>query len=292
MQPTLPPEILHQIILSTKTINQAWTLTMILTPLLPKDTENNPYIYHSLIPNHPQLTTLICSLRNNQKILKWWFQNKKNIENRKAMNWAAQAGHTTILNMWNEYDKKHKLKPIYTEYAMNAASRENHQHVLEWFKNTYTIQELKYNEDAINHASGNGHVRILQWWFESGLEMRYTEHAMDQASTMGHIETLKWWKNSTLTKEYTKRSMDHATMNGHVKVLQFWFDWLGSDVQYSSVGIHYAIQNQLISVLQWWAESKLPIRVPESKGLHHHNILVREQCKALNYVPINQSKIK
>ena len=114
------------------------------------------------------------------------------------ISWASKNGHDQVLEWFK--NSGHEFK--YDNFESNEASYFVYVQILEWFKNSG--YEFKYDESAIKWASKNGHVQVLEWFKNSGYEFKYDERAINEASYLGHVQILEWFKNSGYKFKYSK----------------------------------------------------------------------------------------
>ena len=91
---------------------------------------------------------------------------------------------------------------------------------MDWFKNSG--YEFKYSVNAINTASENGHDQVLEWFKNSGYEFKYDKYAINYASENGQIQVLEWFKNSGYEFKYSKKAIYYASVNRDIKILKFY----------------------------------------------------------------------
>lgn len=176
--------------------------------------------------------------------------------------------------IYNELEITHEC----TEGSVECASTNGNIDMLNWLRDNTSFL---YSKKAINNASKNGHNHVLDWWKKSGLPLIYTATAMNCASGYGHVETLNWWKNSGLELRYTKESIDSATVGKHIKVLEWWKN-SGLTLEYTEFGLDNIMmytnyqqymegleQNAIVDkdkceeVLNWWTNSGLEMKYSE-----------------------------
>jgi hypothetical protein len=106
----------------------------------------------------------------------------------------------------------------YSHLAFDNACKNGHLHIVERWLNS--DRELKYSTDAVDFASENGYIEILQL-------LKRHDMYLSMASENGHVEVLPLLKKHNMAKfifNYTERGFDYALINKHEKVIEFWID--------------------------------------------------------------------
>ncbi|KAI8800183.1 hypothetical protein BJ742DRAFT_860228 [Cladochytrium replicatum] len=185
---------------------------------------------------------------------------------------------------------------IYTDAAINNASRNGHTDVLRWWMGSglplnggktagsiFSLAHLQWTGQAktamrtsssggktsgLKHhgsseisfllASRNGHVPVLDWWKNSGYLLSWDNKPMSYASQNGHVDVLQWWKDSGLELKYDYGAMTNASVYGQIDVLQWWKD-SGLPNEYQDRILNVASKLGNVDVLEWWKNSGLKL---------------------------------
>jgi hypothetical protein len=128
--------------------------------------------------------------------------------------------------------------------------------ILNWL-HTSKYNLSYYVEQAINYASSNGHDNVLEWFKNSGYYFKFTKYTLYYASSNGHVNILEWFNKSGYKFKYNIYSIYYASKNGHVKVLN-WFKKINYKFKYSNQLIMSSYKN--INVLKWFKNNCFKIK--------------------------------
>ena len=193
-----------------------------------------------------------------------------------AFDWAAEAGHTNILEwIYSTYTVFN-----YTTEAIDAAVANNQLNVLDWFmlhpelrfKYKFAIQfaiknnnliaiEWFHRQNRLKEGSITTYVKmatiedkldILKWFYEKFPIHYYFEQVFPTAMHYNRIQILEWAISLCLPSSYTSRDIDKVAEWGHVSVLE-WLHQHRRKIRYVDA-INHAIRKYHDHVLDWFAQ--------------------------------------
>ncbi len=183
-----------------------------------------------------------ASIHHHENVLAWWLKMCHNIElkyDHTIINDAACNGDIWILDWWHGsglelvytsdaiddasinnkitvldwwYSKRHILKFIYTNLAIDFA---NNEEVLTWWILRYG-DTLKFN-NILQNASNNSNVKILQCWedaYTSGY-LTNVKITKGKISKVNNVLILRWLMKSKLLDEKLKQEVQ-KTINKQI----------------------------------------------------------------------------
>lgn len=115
-----------------------------------------------------------------------------------AVTYASLNGNIEMLDWW----WKSELGFKYDHNAIDSISfgirSKQRLDALNWWKSKKEILDAKYSglqytEEAMDTASANGYDDVLDWFKESGLPLKFSNKAVSLAEEHGHKDTVNWW---------------------------------------------------------------------------------------------------
>lgn len=171
------------------------------------------------------------------------------------MDVASTDGHVETLEFW----RTSGLPLVYSELALNGATRYSEFACLEWWKTSGLPLKIG---NVLDYASMDQSAQTLGWWARSGLEGKYSKKALYHASCAGSLAVLDWWKASGLALLYDEDVVVGATKHGRVDCLDWW-ERSALELKYTAFEIEEAIEDCLAGgdareeVKRWWTQRGL-----------------------------------
>jgi hypothetical protein len=103
---------------------------------------------------------------------------------------AARRGQILLLDWWLKESGYTKSKLPFTNLAFEWAIKENHIHVLEWFRKAKLISDTKCIVDSANLF---GRINVLEWLKHNGFSLQYKINPIDLAAVYEYEQVIWWW---------------------------------------------------------------------------------------------------
>lgn len=132
-----------------------------------------------------------------------------------ALAFGAKYGHTQLVE-W--------AFPKATDYvpAIQSAAGNGHAHILEWFAERISKDEL-IKSDALTISASNGHLYATKWLHEQFPEM-CTHGVFDWAAGNGHHKVVEWLHWHCQHQPCTMVAILVSTRRGNLKMVKWLYE--------------------------------------------------------------------